>query len=253
MRGALVYDREGAKRNEWLIKRLLSCAEERGLDLRLCVAPEIDFDVDFAVVRTIDPDISRTFEEKGVRVFNNAKVSAIANDKWATYNFCRGLNIPVMHTELVRDWSGGFPCVVKSRAGHGGKEVFWVKNEAELSAYPPEYIAQKPCSELGEDMRVYVLGNKVLAAVLRKARTGFKSNFSLGGSAYLAEATDGQREVISRICGGLSPDFIAVDFIRDRGGWVLNEIEDSAGTRMLYALNVCDPAKLYIDYISKNI
>ena len=43
------------------------------------------------------------------------------------------------------------------------------------------FVAQSLCDEPGVDMRVYVLGGEVLAAVRRTSRSDFRSNFKLGG------------------------------------------------------------------------
>jgi len=45
-------------------------------------------------------------------------------------------------------------------------------------------------------------------------------------------------------------DFVGVDFIRDGGAWILNEIEDSVGCRMLYKTSKIDVAKEYLRYVA---
>ena len=102
-------------------------------------------------------------------------------------------------------------------------------------------------------MRVYVLGGKVLVAVKRSSKTDFRSNFSLGGNAELTTVSQKVLEYIERIVKELEADFIGIDFIRHNGEWVLNEIEDVVGTRMIYSLTKTDAAEVYIKYIlSKN-
>ena len=48
-------------------------------------------------------------------------------------------------------------------------------------------------------------------------------------------------------------DFVGVDFIRDGGRWVLNEIEDIVGSRMLYKTTDLDVASLYIKHVAKSV
>ena len=59
-------------------------------------------------------------------------------------------------------------------------------------------------------------------------------------------------KTINKLREALDFDFVGVDFIRHDGRWVLNEIEDVVGTRMIYALTDIDAADKYIDYILKN-
>ncbi|MCQ2392013.1 MAG: ATP-grasp domain-containing protein [Kiritimatiellae bacterium] len=263
MKGWLVYSPEGYALNCWFANRLLSCAAEAGIALELklipsgCTAEDWAADEtlpDFALVRVIRPDVSAFLAEYGVRVVNNAETARIANDKWATYLLARELEIPVLSTEAITlpaVPACGFPCVVKSRDGHGGSEVFLVSDAEELariavSTGKREYVAQPLCDEPGKDVRVYALGSEVVAAVLRTSATDFRSNFKLGGEVEAVEPTAFQRDVVRRLQERLGFDFVGVDFIAHAGGWVLNEIEDVVGTRMLYATTAHDAADLLV-------
>ena len=150
------------------------------------------------------------------------------------------------------------PFVVKVIDGHGGSEVFLVdsadKCKELFSKYEKgKFIAQELCSEPGVDMRVYVLGKKVLASVKRTSLSDFRSNFSLGGNAELIDPPSEVKDTALAVADRLGADFIGVDFIRHGGEWVLNEIEDVVGTRMLYSLTALDPAKLYVGHVIKRI
>jgi glutathione synthase/RimK-type ligase-like ATP-grasp enzyme len=94
-----------------------------------------------------------------------------------------------------------------------------------------------------------MLGDRVLAAVKRTSKSDFRSNFSLGGNAELTVLEDSERQIVERIAKDLGSDLIGIDFIRHNGGWVLNEIEDVVGTRMLYSLTDLDAAKIYVKHV----
>ena len=257
MIGWLIYDDQGLKRNLWFAQKLIKAASERGVELILKKYP---FDAayvqgndlpDFAIVRVIRPDIQRNLEERGVRVFNNFETARIANDKYETYLLGRKLGLPVMQT-LPAKQASFFPCVLKTRAGHGGSEVFWTDSRARLESAPVDLndcIVQKPCSSLGRDMRVYSLGGKILSGILRTSESDFRSNFSLGGKVEVAEVSREQRDIVAAVHAEIGYDFVGVDFIVDDGKWVLNEVEDVVGTRMLYKCTTIDAAEEYIDYI----
>ncbi len=262
MRGILVYDKVGAKRNEWFINSLIENFNKKKVDLRLVVVDndgfEFDENIDFAIVRTIAPRINERLENAGVRVMNNYKTSLIANDKWETYLLAKRLNIRVMPTyRCVEEIDEkAFPYVVKSRAGHGGSEVFWAENMSELIAVKERldkdkipFIIQSPSTTLGKDMRVYVMGGKIIEGILRSNPNSFKSNFSLGGTATKFAVCEKQIEVVNKLCDYLKCDYVGVDFIIDNGEWILNEIEDVVGSRMLYETTDFDVAKEYANYI----
>lgn len=267
MKGLLFYDHEGARRNEWFIDRLIASAERRGCELRLIVHKKGDeftacSGYDFAIVRTIDPDLNEALESSSIPTFNNSMTSRVANDKYKTYLLARELGIPVMDTVLISSDTDltalDYPMVIKSVDGHGGSEVFKVENAEECKLklsllQDKRVIAQSLCDEAGVDTRVYVMGDKVLGAAKRTSQTDFRSNFSLGGSAEMVTATDEMTDAIRKLGESLSFDFVGVDFIRHKGRWVLNEIEDVVGTRMLYSLTDIDAADRYIGYIIDRI
>lgn len=262
MKGLLVYDPLGAKRNAVFIEKLTAHAKRCGIELKLCLYGTklpLDKDVDFAVVRTAAPALSAEAERRGVRVFNNSETSRIANDKRLTYLMCRDLDIPTVPTYDKLSDETPMPCVIKSTSGHGGAEVFLAKTAAEaesaisgLTANGKKYIVQE-LAEAGKDMRLYMLGGELTASVLRTSSTDFRSNFSLGGKCALCKPTAEQIEIAKRICSRLRCDYVGVDFIPYDGHWALNEIEDVVGARMLYELTDFDIAEKYVEYIRNEL
>ena len=261
MKGWLVYSPAGYARNRWFASRLQDCAAAHHLALEVRLVPDGRTPADWAgaeavpplaVVRAIRPDVSAYLAARGARVVNSAETSRIANDKWRTYQLARELGIPVLPTEALVPPAMpacGFPCVVKSRDGHGGSEVFRVASAADYAALAAR-LGARPCvaqalgDTPGRDVRVYACGGTVLAAVLRTSTRDFRSNFSLGGAARRVPVADFHRAVVAQLHARLGFDFVGIDFLPHAGGWVLNEIEDVVGTRMLYALGVCDAAQV---------
>lgn len=264
MTGWLLYTRQGAADNRWFIDRLIEAMRNLGADLRLIQAEHVrDLPLsvpDFAVVRLNDPGFARHLESKGVPVCNNYRTSFTANDKWETYRLAEKLGLPVMPTAL---WEEGtdlsalaYPLVAKAAGGKRGSQVFLAHSPAELQSlrsrlFPGRVLLQKFCDEPGKDMRVYMLGGTVYQGILRTSDTDFRSNYSLGGRAAAVEADCRQKEIIQALYEHLQFDFIGVDFIRDQGRWVLNEIEDPVGCRMLYASTKKDPAADLARYLLK--
>ena len=236
--------------------------------------------------RSRDACLAEWFEEKEIRVFNSSSVTQIANDKEQTLEFAESLGIPTLEwkdgeslyasgvsgTEAkagektreakdVKDVLKGrvtFPLVAKSCGGHGGTEVFWVENATELSKVKrlldwKKWMIQRPASELGKDVRVYAVGNRIIQAMLRVSETDFRSNFCLGGQAEPYELGAEEQYMVQKILEELKTDYVGIDFLFDQGEMVLNEIEDAVGARMLYSGTDLDILKNYMEYIKKEL
>lgn len=264
MTGWILYDEAGARRNSWFIQSFIKSAKTHGVELVLKIMEREENLFagplpDFAMVRTIQPELNWKLEELGVSVFNNFKTSQIANDKWLTYGLCQKLGIPTMKTRLLsEDPQLDFPFVMKSLNGHGGAEVFLIRDERELQARlerldQNRFLMQEFCSAPGQDMRVYVLGGEIIAGILRTSDTDFRSNFSLGGNVTVCDVKPEQEEIIRLLHKELDFDFVGIDFIRHHGKWVLNEIEDVVGSRMLYQCTDIDIIDLYMGYIVRRV
>lgn len=143
--------------------------------------------------------------------------------------------------------------VVKSVSGHGGTEVFLVENQEfdpRMLTIESDFVIQPLVGNKHQDLRVYVLGKEILACVLRTAKEGFKSNFSLGGNVELYQLTEEQEENINRITALFDFGLVGIDFIvADDGTLLFNEIEDVVGARMLYQCTDINLVKKYLSFI----
>ena len=256
----LVYAIEDIEKNRWFIDRLTALFRERGVDLLLKTPEDCKETEDpaFVINRSRDPFVSEFFAEKGIRSFNDSKTVRIGNDKLAEYEFFKELGLPVMETV-----PGGtpadkipfsFPVIVKERAGHGGSGVYKAGSAEELAGIlegkdPEGFIFQEMCDEPGVDVRLYILGGRMVAAIKRTSADDFRSNFSLGGNAEAVVPDEEMKAFADAVCEKLVPDYIGLDLIRNNGGWVVNEIEDAAGARMLYARTDLDIADAFVAYI----
>ena len=239
MSGILIYSRFEAERNAF------SVAEYRKhLDISLMLEEEIDYSApaDFVINRTNDHKIAEAFEKRGIRVFNPSRLTRLANDKQKCYEFMQDNGIEILPIDHKTP-----PLVMKPIDGKGGKDVVFIKDGA-----PPEkegFVYQKPASDLGKDLRVWLIGGEIIAAVLRESKTDFRANFCLGGSATLYKLSDDEITLIDKISGLLEYDYIGIDFLFNDGKIIFNEIEDSVGARMLYNLTNIDIIEKYCSYI----
>lgn len=291
MEGYIVYERKDALYNGSYIEEYIQTGKTMGIHLTLLYYEKVSFGVrdgspfihyegnpikpvDFVIYRCRKYLLSKQFEQMGIRVFNSSTVNQIANDKAKTYQLVTQCNIPIIDTTFVENSQivsflekTTESVVVKAVHGHGGTQVclYHPKEEEKrdkkskineiLECMGQEDVVIQPYIKgRKQDLRVYILGNKVVASVLRTATEGFKANYSLGGSVSLYELSDAEKETVSKILQKLSLDYAGIDFlIDDKGELIFNEIEDVVGARMLYQCSDINIVKEYLNYIVQSI
>ena len=111
-------------------------------------------------------------------------------------------------------------------------------------------LFERPASESGKDLRIYVLGGRMIASVMRRGSSDIRANFSLGGEAFLHELNEEERSIAASVIKALPSDLIGIDLIYHNGHPVFNEAEDAVGCRMLYQTTDIDIAEEYMKYIA---
>ena len=256
MTGWIIYSIEDFEKNKKFVEMLMENFAQNQISIETIIIENIDYKKlrlpDFAINRCRDYEIAEYLEKNNVRVFNSSKVTKITNDKFETYNFLEGV-VPFMKvSKNSKDID--YPKIIKSCRGHGGSQVYLVQNYQqeiqalkELEGY--DFLYQDCCSDKGKDVRVYILGNKIVAAVFRTSTESFKSNFSLGGQVQIYKLNQQEEAMVEKIIKKLPLDYAGIDFTFHKGRAVFNEIEDAVGARMLYSIAPIDIASEYVRYI----
>ena len=261
VKGILVYTSADAEYNKWFIDHIIEEGRKCNLDIRLVLSDkeEIpDNKYSFAIVRNRDSKLCKRLEENNIRCFNSSYVVNIGNDKWEMYKDFNAAGIPVMYTQRTKL---PYPFVMKPVDGHGGENVYLIKNadeyESVISNIPDErqgdLIYQVIATEKGRDIRVYVVGGTILTAMERIAvdtEKDFRSNYSLNGNAKEHALTDEELKLAAKVADHIKADFVGIDLIYNNGRPVVNEIEDAVGTRMLYSLTDIDPVREFVAHIA---
>ncbi|WP_312372328.1 ATP-grasp domain-containing protein [Lachnoclostridium sp.] len=281
----MIYQEADAKKNEWYIKEHQEIGKTLGLEIELKLVENLEIGVKegslilseikkiveppkAAIIRTIWPLLSEHLEAMGTRVFNKASIASMCNDKARTYRETMKLDIQVIPTEFVKKENLSRkiametkPCIVKSVDGHGGSEVFLIENEEYqedltkiLSLKANNFVIQPYIEGKKQDLRVYVLGKRILGCILRTANLGFKSNFSLGGTVCEYQLNSEENELVQKIINAYEFDLVGVDFLVDeKGNLIFNEIEDVVGARMLYQCTKINLVNEYLSYIKNEL
>ncbi|WP_455714523.1 ATP-grasp domain-containing protein [Anaerosporobacter sp.] len=281
MIGWILYGRKEAEYNKHYITMYQEEGKKFDITFELIIVEDLDFGVRnnewyleyqgepvklprFAICRVIYPLLSKQLECMKVAVFNNSNVARICNDKASTYQTVASLGIDIVDTTFckhgeLRDklTKRNGQTVVKTVDGHGGQQVYLIDpsdisqvDEVVNNTCYQDTVIQPFVGCENKDLRVYVIGNTIIAAILRKAKEGFKSNFSLGGEVSVYELNKEEREMVHMIIDLVKPNMVGIDFIiGDKGELIFNEIEDVVGARMLYQCTDINLVKLYIEHI----
>ena len=278
--GWLVYSEERIKRNAAYARMHQTWCKEHGVDLHLVLVERLRYGIGpdgvwfaydgkplempaFAIVRCENLDVRRLLELGGAVVANGSQIGLVANDKLRTYELAHRLAIPyleVFSPSVAKERSEAFPVVIKPRHGHGGEGVRLVHSAAELASQFAEggqalkedtWLCQRVAPVVGRDLRVYVLGGEVLAAMLRTAsKDSFLSNYCRGGSAREYKLSASERALALKVARAMGDGYYGIDFLFDgNGGLLLNEIEDVVGSRMLYALTSIDVVDRHLSHV----
>jgi ribosomal protein S6--L-glutamate ligase len=159
------------------------------------------------------------------------------------------------------DLVGGAPLVIKLLQGTQGIGVVLAEtNNAaksviesfiglKASALVQEYISEAK----GSDIRCFVIGEKVVATMMRSAKEGeFRSNIHRGGSANLIKITPMERETAVAAASTMGLNVCGVDILRSRHGPVVMEVNSSPGLEGIEKVTNKDIAGMIIKFIEQN-
>ncbi|MGB8455415.1 MAG: ATP-grasp domain-containing protein [Anaerocolumna sp.] len=285
MVGWLIYSVLEVEKNKRYIQFYLDEGKRLNLDIQLILVEDLMFGVkdnmwfmtykkevikypEFVICRTIYPLLTKQFEFLGIPVFNNSQIAEICNDKAKTYQYVAQLGIQMVDSAFCKYpmIEGSLehiavPTVIKAVAGHGGSQVFLLDpgESTHVECFNADIgreldgsdvVMQPLIGSRHQDLRVYIIGNEIIGSILRTAKEGFKSNFSLGGEVTRYDLSSGEIQLVKRIMTLFDIGMVGIDFIiGDEGQLVFNEIEDVAGARMLYQCMDINLAALYLNYI----
>lgn len=276
MQGVMIYERGNVERNKRYIELFKEAAARHGASLSVYCTDELcagycsgapfvlragqAVGTDFVLMRCMRPLLSEHLEKMGVPVFNNARVSRVCNDKRETAAWFSARALPAVPIAFAASDTPcqpfPYPVVAKAAGGCGGRQVYLCEDEAgyrdALKKIAPDAAVVQPLLKAGgRDVRLYMLGGKVRAAMERYSDgADFRSNFGINGKARVYQADEALKKLALRAVEGLDAALVGVDFLFDEKGNVyLNEIEDAVGTRMLYQYTDIDIVEEYMALI----
>jgi ribosomal protein S6--L-glutamate ligase len=140
--------------------------------------------------------------------------------------------------EKIADKILGYPFIIKVIEGTQGVGVHLVKSKKEAHemfeaffASRTQILLQEFIEEFkGKDLRVFVVGDKVVASMMRVAGEGeFRSNLHRGGMGYNVELTAQEKEMAVKAVKILGLNVAGVDILRSKRGPLIIEVNSSPG------------------------
>jgi ribosomal protein S6--L-glutamate ligase len=113
-----------------------------------------------------------------------------------------------------------------------------------------EFIAEAN----GSDIRCFVVGRKVVAAMQREASPGdFRANLHRGGSAVAANLSAEEKRLAVKAAAALGLGIAGVDLLRSRRGPLLLEVNASPGLEGIEAATGVDVAGLIVELLQSRV
>lgn len=104
----------------------------------------------------------------------------------------------------------------------------------------------------GSDIRAFVVGDKVVAAMVRQAKEGeFRSNLHRGGNASNVRITPAERTTAIKAARAMGLNVAGVDILRSHHGPVVIEVNSSPGLEGIESSTGVDVAGAIIDFIER--
>ncbi len=226
---------------------------------------------DFVLYLDKDRYVAELLERSGFRLFNSMKAITECDDKMLTHIKLSnsGINMPttISSTLCYRDNGNrdylrdvekflGFPLIVKENYGSLGKQVYLVKNHAELEEienkliHIPHIFQKFISSSRGKDYRLIVIGHRVVAYMKRENKNSYLSNLATGGKASKVSLPNEYLKMAEKASKILNLDYCGVDILEGENGEpILSEVNSNAFYEGIEKTTGVNVAGCYVDYI----
>jgi len=157
---------------------------------------------------------------------------------------------------------GDPPHVIKLNEGSQGQGVLLAEkrsaSQSVIEAFRGLYanfLVQEFIREAnGADIRCFVVGGKVVAAMRRQGREGeFRSNLHRGGSASAAQLNAAEVDTALRAARVMGLNVAGVDLLRSKRGPLVLEVNSSPGLEGIEAATGIDVAGAVIEYLVRRV
>lgn len=208
--------------------------------------------------------VVRQLERLGVVMLNNFESILVSRDKLHTIQAVAEHGLPVPTTVLAKfpvdvgfiEETFEFPVILKKSSGSQGKGVMKIESAGQLEdvcdmldTTTPMIFQEYIEASAGRDLRVFVVGGKVVCTMMRVASKGFKANVHQGGSVRSAAVTGAVEYLCLETVRVLGLDIAGVDLLIDKNSYKICEVNSSPGFDGLEKATGVNVADHIIDYV----
>jgi len=215
--------------------------------------------------------VVRQFEMADVFTLNGSDGISRSRDKLRSMQILSRAGVGMPTTSFAHsiqdihgllDVVGGTPVVVKLLEGTQGLGVVLAETkkaaESVIGAFRQldvNILVQQFIKEAGgADIRAFVVGGKVVAAMRRQGAPGdFRSNLHRGGVAEVVKLTPSERSAAVRATKSVGLNVAGVDLLQSSGGPMVLEVNSSPGLEGIEGASGVDIADLIIEYVEDNV
>ena len=218
-------------------------------------------------------DLLSRLEKTGICMVNSREVVSVSSDKYRTYVKLMDFGLTQPKTALIpnaENWKPAlesldtkFPIIMKTLEGSKGVGVLFVESERQIESLIQLLYSQNENVDLliqeyiktDGDIRVIVLGGKILAAMKRSVVEGdFRSNVSQGAKVKEYPLTELEVEQCLLASKAIDGTWTAVDFIPSKNPkkdppYIL-EVNHSPGTEGIEEASGKNIVKQVVDYFA---
>lgn len=207
-------------------------------------------DCDFCVYFDKDKYASALLEKCGIRLFNTHAAIEACDDKMQTYVALTnvGIRFPLTLPGTLCYTAGakvsestlddveallGYPVIIKACYGSRGSGVYKADDRDKLRKVAQKLIGvphlfQKYVECGGKDLRVIVIGGKVLGCMERTGNGDFRANIGRGGSGRAVDCDEKLAALCEKCAVTLGLDYCGVDVLEGENGYELCEVNSNA-------------------------
>ena len=214
--------------------------------------------------------IVRQFEMTGTFSVNESVAISRSRDKLRSLQLMSRKNVGLPRTGFASKSSnikdliktvGGAPLVIKLLEGTQGIGVVLAENDKSAESIIEAFIGLKAnilVQEFikeagGADIRCFVVGNKVVAAMKRQGAEGeFRSNLHRGGNAKLIKLSKEERATAVKAAKIMGLNVCGVDLLQSSHGPVVMEVNSSPGLEGIETATGIDVGGLIYEFIENN-
>jgi RimK family alpha-L-glutamate ligase len=215
--------------------------------------------------------LARWLEDMQIPVYNSARAIALCDDKRKMHLALERHHIPTPETMFApMTYSGvgftdisflnqvsclGYPLVVKEAYGSFGAQVYLAENREALERIvygkkTTEFLFQKfIANSKGRDVRLQVVGDRVIAGMYRYSETDFRANITAGGSMRPYEPSAAECRLALQAARAVGADFAGVDLLFGEDGPIVCEVNSNAHFKNLMECTGADTAMEILSHI----